>query len=44
MTITSTLNILDFMIEMLLELSRREKIAGVKPDKDLDIFMKVKVL
>lgn len=29
--------------EMLLELSRREKTAGVKPDEDLDIFMKVKL-
>lgn len=28
---------------MLLELSRREKVAGVKPDEDLDIFMKVKL-
>lgn len=27
--------------DMLLELSRREKIAGIKPDEDLDIFMKV---
>jgi hypothetical protein len=26
---------------MLLELARREKIAGIKPDEDLDIFMKV---
>lgn len=26
---------------MLLELSRREKNAGIKPDEDLDIFMKV---
>lgn len=30
-----------FMTDMLLELARREKIAGVKPDEDLDIFMKV---
>lgn len=27
--------------DMLLELSRREKISGTKPDEDLDIFMKV---
>lgn len=26
---------------MLLELARREKLAGIKPDEDLDIFMKV---
>lgn len=26
---------------MLLELARREKFAGIKPDEDLDIFMKV---
>ena len=26
---------------MLLELARREKIAGIKPDEDLDLFMKV---
>lgn len=24
-----------------MELARREKIAGIKPDEDLDIFMKV---
>lgn len=27
--------------DMLLELARREKNAGIKPDEDLDIFMKV---
>ena len=27
--------------DMLLELARREKIAGIKPDEDLDLFMKV---
>lgn len=27
--------------DMLVELSRREKIAGIKPDEDLDILMKV---
>lgn len=26
---------------MLVELARREKNAGIKPDEDLDIFMKV---
>lgn len=26
---------------MLMELARREKIAGIKPDEDLDLFMKV---
>lgn len=26
---------------MLLELARREKLAGIVPDEDLDIFMKV---
>ncbi|KAI4377121.1 hypothetical protein MLD38_014805 [Melastoma candidum] len=29
-----------FKYEMLLELARREKEAGIKPDEDLDIFMK----
>lgn len=28
---------------MLLELTRREKTAGLKPDEDLDIFMKVEL-
>lgn len=28
---------------MLLELARREKLAGIVPDEDLDIFMKVLV-
>ena len=28
---------------MLVELARREKNAGIKPDEDLDIFMKVTV-
>lgn len=27
--------------DMLVELSRREKIAEIKPDEDLDILMKV---
>lgn len=30
-----------FVPDMLLELSRREKLSGIKPDEDLDIFMKV---
>ncbi|KAF3441957.1 hypothetical protein FNV43_RR15873 [Rhamnella rubrinervis] len=29
-----------FKYDMLLELARREKFAGIKPDEDLDIFMK----
>lgn len=29
---------------MLVELARREKIAGIKPDEDLDIFIKVLLL
>ncbi|KAI9192853.1 hypothetical protein LWI28_028478 [Acer negundo] len=29
-----------FKYDMILELARREKIAGIKPDEDLDIFMK----
>lgn len=29
------------MLDMLTELARREKYAGIKPDEDLDIFMKV---
>ncbi|CAK9326614.1 unnamed protein product [Citrullus colocynthis] len=29
-----------FKYDMLMELARREKIAGIKPDEDLDIFMK----
>ncbi|OWM65998.1 hypothetical protein CDL15_Pgr015424 [Punica granatum] len=29
-----------FKYDMLLELARREKLAGIKPDEDLDIFMK----
>lgn len=30
--------------DMLLELSRREKLAGIKPEEDLDIFMKALAL
>ncbi|XP_062148181.1 ABC transporter G family member 32 [Alnus glutinosa] len=33
-----------FKYDMLLELARREKIAGIKPDEDLDIFMKALAL
>lgn len=29
---------------MLLELARREKNAGIKPDEDIDLFMKVFIL
>ncbi|KAL3825129.1 hypothetical protein ACJIZ3_021158 [Penstemon smallii] len=29
-----------YKYDMLLELSRREKVAGIKPDEDLDIFVK----
>uniref|UniRef100_A0A2P2LLI8 Uncharacterized protein MANES_16G064000 n=2 Tax=Rhizophora mucronata TaxID=61149 RepID=A0A2P2LLI8_RHIMU len=29
-----------FKFDMLMELARREKIKGIKPDEDLDIFMK----
>jgi hypothetical protein len=31
-------------LDMLTELARREKMAGIKPDEDLDIFMKVLAL
>lgn len=34
-------SIVNFNTEMLAELSRREKDANIKPDPDLDIFMKV---
>ncbi|KAL2479687.1 ABC transporter G family member 32 [Abeliophyllum distichum] len=33
-----------YKYDMLLELARREKIAGIKPDEDLDIFMKALAL
>ncbi|XP_010249907.1 PREDICTED: ABC transporter G family member 32 [Nelumbo nucifera] len=33
-----------FKYDMLLELTRREKNAGIKPDEDLDIFMKALAL
>jgi hypothetical protein len=29
-------------LDMLTELARREKVANVKPDADIDAFMKVK--
>jgi hypothetical protein len=29
------------LADMLVELLRREKNAGIKPDEDLDVFMKV---
>ena len=29
---------------MLIELLRREKTAGIKPDEDLDVFMKVQYI
>ncbi|XP_065851098.1 ABC transporter G family member 32 isoform X2 [Euphorbia lathyris] len=46
MTVRETLELagccqgVGFKNDMLLELARREKIAGIKPDEDLDIFMK----
>lgn len=30
-----------YIVDMLSELTRREKRSGIKPDQDLDIFMKV---
>ncbi|CAA6666311.1 unnamed protein product [Spirodela intermedia] len=33
-----------FKYDMLLELARREKNAGIKPDEDIDLFMKVFIL
>ncbi|CAA3033443.1 ABC transporter G family member 32-like [Olea europaea subsp. europaea] len=33
-----------YKYDMLLELARREKIAGIKPDEDLDIFVKALAL
>ncbi|CAI9782484.1 unnamed protein product [Fraxinus pennsylvanica] len=33
-----------YKYDMLLELARREKIAGIKPDEDIDIFMKALAL
>ncbi|KAM5547799.1 hypothetical protein ABKV19_001989 [Rosa sericea] len=46
MTVRETLDLagrcqgVGFKYDMLVELARREKIAGIKPDGDLDIFMK----
>ncbi|KDP32332.1 hypothetical protein JCGZ_13257 [Jatropha curcas] len=46
MTVRETLELagrcqgVGFKFDMLLELARREKIAEIKPDEDLDIFMK----
>ncbi|XP_050232688.1 ABC transporter G family member 32 isoform X2 [Mercurialis annua] len=46
MTVRETLELagrcqgVGFKFDMLLELARREKIAGIKPDEDLDLFMK----
>ena len=31
-------------VDMLLELARREKNSGIKPDEDIDLFMKVLIL
>lgn len=31
-------------LEMLMELSRREKEAGIKPDPEIDMFMKVRLI
>nr|GFB23642.1 ABC transporter G family member 32-like [Tanacetum cinerariifolium] len=47
MTVKETLDLsarcqgVGFKYDMLMELTRREKIAGIRPDEDLDIFMKV---
>ncbi|CAL5339358.1 unnamed protein product [Camellia sinensis] len=50
MTVRETLDLsarcqgVGYKYDMLLELSRREKIAGIKPDEDLDILMKALAL
>jgi len=31
-------------LEMLTELARREKAANIKPDHDIDVYMKVRLL
>ena len=36
-----SLFLLKICVEMLAELSRREKAANIKPDPDIDIYMKV---
>ncbi|XP_073289703.1 ABC transporter G family member 32-like [Primulina huaijiensis] len=40
LTFSSRCQGVGYKYDMLLELSRREKLAGIKPDEDLDIFMK----
>jgi hypothetical protein len=32
------------VLEMLTELARREKAANIKPDHDIDVYMKVRLL
>ncbi|XP_071742297.1 ABC transporter G family member 32 [Rutidosis leptorrhynchoides] len=50
MTVKETLDLsarcqgVGFKYDMLMELARREKIAGIRPDEDLDIFMKALAL
>lgn len=50
MTVKETLELsarcqgVGFKYDMLMELTRREKIAGIRPDEDLDIFMKALAL
>ncbi|KAI3524542.1 hypothetical protein L1887_03200 [Cichorium endivia] len=50
MTVRETLDLsarcqgVGFKYDMLMELTRREKIAGIRPDEDLDIFMKALAL
>nr|XP_043623411.1 ABC transporter G family member 32 [Erigeron canadensis] len=50
MTVRETLELsarcqgVGFKYDMLVELTRREKIAGIRPDEDLDIFMKALAL
>ncbi|XP_022882360.1 ABC transporter G family member 32-like isoform X1 [Olea europaea var. sylvestris] len=50
MTVRETLDVsarcqgVGYRYDMLLELARREKIAGIKPDEDLDIFVKAMAL
>lgn len=41
--IRSLINLVFTFVEMLSELSRREKHAHIKPDPDIDIFMKVRI-
>ncbi|KAI3714746.1 hypothetical protein L6452_21705 [Arctium lappa] len=50
MTVSETLDLsarcqgVGFKYDMIMELTRREKIAGIRPDEDLDIFMKALAL